>query len=414
MEQSKSVQKRCPVCHAAGAAEFIAIDDVPVFCNVLWDTRNEALSAAKGEIHLHFCPDCGHVFNGEFDSSRVQYDSNYENSLQYSPVFRTYLIGLVERLVHRYQLYQKDVIEIGCGQGDFLRLLSEKGANRCTGFDPSYDERRSVENETGAHFEVIRDYYSDKYPEYRADFIACRQVLEHLADPREFMAAIRRSIGDNDSTVVFVEVPNALFTLEKFGIWDLIYEHCGYYTTPSLSRLFSETGFKPLRIAESFGDQYLCIEARPYSGQTELKLPAVPLSIGKIANFVNGFADIYLQTISYWRKSLRKMLQQGIRPVVWGAGSKGVSFLNVINTDGIIDHVVDINPHKQGRYVPGTGQQVVSPDALADIKPQVVITMNPLYAEEIAKIISERNLGKNGNLTIMPVDSINFGDHGHS
>jgi SAM-dependent methyltransferase len=408
MEQSNATKDRCPVCRAAGAAEFIAIDDVPVFCNVLWDTRKEALGAAKGEIRLHFCPDCGYVFNGEFDPSRVRYDSGYENSLQYSSVFRTYQIGLVERLVQRYQLYQKDIIEIGCGRGDFLRLLSEKGANRCTGFEPSYDARRLGKNKTGTHFEIIREYYSDNYPEQRADFIACRQVLEHIADPREFMATIRRSMGGNDSAVVFVEVPNAMFTLENYGIWDLIYEHCGYYTMPSLNRLFCETGFNPLRIAESFGGQYLCIEAGPSSGQTESKLPAAPLSIDEVAVFVRGFADMYLKTISYWRKSLQRLQKQGIRTVIWGAGSKGVTFLNVIKTEGIIDHVVDINPHKQGRYVPGTGQQVVSPDALAVIRPQVVITMNPLYTEEIAKIISECNLGKKGNLTIMPVDRIDF------
>ncbi len=100
------------------------------------------------------------------------------------------------------------------------------------------------------------------------------------------------------------------------------------------------------------------------------------------------------------------MRQQGIRPVVWGAGSKGVSFLNVLGTSGVIDYVVDINPHKQGCYIPGTGQQVVSPNALADIKPQVVIAMNPLYTDEIEKMIGERNLGKNENLVVIPVDDI--------
>ena len=63
------------------------------------------------------------------------------------------------------------------------------------------------------------------------------------------------------------------------------------------------------------------------------------------------------------------MRRSGIKPVVWGAGSKGVTFLNVLKSDGAIDYLVDINPYKQGLYVPGTGQQVVSPDMLAEIWP---------------------------------------------
>lgn len=406
MTQSKSAKSRCPVCHTTGAEEFIAIENVPVFCNVLWDSRNEALAATKGEICLHFCTNCGHVFNRDFDPGRVEYTSKYENSLQYSSVFRTYLIELAERLVQCYHLHNKEVIEIGCGQGDFLHLLFEKGGNRCTGFDPSYDEQRASHAGIGNHFDIIRDYYSDKYSEYRADFIACRQVLEHIAEPRKFMASIRHSIGHNDAAVVFFEVPNAMFTLESFGIWDLIYEHCSYYTKPSLRRLFNASGFRPVSVAESFGGQYLCLEARPLSGSSELELTQSLTSIGEVAGFAHGFAEIYSRTVTYWRKSLQKMRQQGIRPVVWGAGSKGVSFLNVLGTSGVIDYVVDINPHKQGCYIPGTGQQVVSPNALADIKPQVVIAMNPLYTDEIEKMIGERNLGENENLVVIPVDDI--------
>jgi len=57
-----------------------------------------------------------------------------------------------------------------------------------------------------------------------------------------------------------------------------------------------------------------------------------------------------------------------------------------------IDFVIDINPHKQRRYAPGTSQQVVSPDRLTDICPEVIIVMNPLYLEEISKMINTLKL----------------------
>jgi SAM-dependent methyltransferase len=382
----------------------MAIGEVPVFCNVLWGSREKALKSARGEIRLHFCVDCGHVFNAKFDPRLVQYDTLYENSLEYSPLFRNYLDELAERLVQRYHLHQKDIVEIGCGQGGFLKRLAERGGNRCTGFDPSFDERKKVRSRADADYDIVRDYYSEKYAAYPADFIASRQVLEHIVTPRKFMTSIRRSIGGKTGTVVFIEVPNALFSIEKHGIWDLIYEHCGYYTSPSLGRLFTETGFKPLRIEESFGGQYLCIEAETASGSTSVTRERFSPSIEYLTDCINGFSDNYRQTVSYWRDELQRMQLKGIRPVVWGAGSKGVTFLNLMPGGGIIDYVVDINPHKKGLYIAGTGQRVVSPEELVNIRPQVVITMNPLYTDEIKSMINERHRNGEGKPVVIAVD----------
>lgn len=383
--------------------KFLDIRDVPVFCNILWDSREEALKAARGDIDLVFCRACGHVFNSALDPARMTYSPRYENSLHYSPAFREYVGGLARRLVTTYDLQNKDIIEIGCGKGDFLRLLAEAGNNRCLGFDPSFDPHRNGQDNRSERFSVVQDDYTEKYSNCPADFIACRQVLEHIVEPRRFLTTIRHAIGDKDQTVVFVEVPNVMYTLKAFGIWDLIYEHCGYFTETSLWRLFVKTGFIPLAVAEAFGGQYLCIEAKPSFQQKRFQTGPDNLSIEAVESHVNGFAGRYHQLISKWWKVLAKMRRSGTKAVVWGAGSKGVTFLNVLKVEGGIDYVVDINQHKQGLYVPGTGQQVVSPDDLSDIRPDVIITMNPLYTDEIEKMIDERQLRKGRNLTLMPV-----------
>ena len=69
---------------------------------------------------------------------------------------------------------------------------------------------------------------------------------------------------------------------------------------------------------------------------------------------------------------------------LWGAGSKGVTFLNIADSARSIDTVVDINPRKQGHYIALTGQQVVAPEALPGIGPDVIFVMNALYTKEIA------------------------------
>ncbi len=69
-----------------------------------------------------------------------------------------------------------------------------------------------------------------------------------------------------------------------------------------------------------------------------------------------------------------------------------MSFLNLIQPQDSIDWVVDINPGKQGSFMAGTGQPVVAPERLIEIRPDTVIVMNPVYREEIATQLGEMGL----------------------
>ena len=82
--------------------------------------------------------------------------------------------------------------------------------------------------------------------------------------------------------------------------------------------------------------------------------------------------------------------------VVWGAGSKGVSFLSLIAHPERIGHVVDVNPHKAGKYLPASGLQVQTPDTLPDDLAHVLV-MNPIYLDEIGA--SVHDLGLNAEIT---------------
>ena len=86
------------------------------------------------------------------------------------------------------------------------------------------------------------------------------------------------------------------------------------------------------------------------------------------------------------------MRETGQRSIVWGGGSKGVTFLNIIETQNHIDYVIDINPRKQNHYIAGTGQQIMPPEFLLDYNPQIIIAMNPIYLGEIKQIIEKLGL----------------------
>jgi len=388
---SKLQQNACTLCNGTAITVFIEIPNVPVHCNLLWSTKEDAIQVPRGDIRLGFCQDCGHIFNLAFKPELMDYTQIYENSLHYSSRFQSYAKSLATYLVDRYDLHGKDIIDIGCGKGDFLSLLCELGNNCGVGFDPAYEFQENNLRNSTEQITFIQDFYSERYSNYSADFVCCRHVLEHIQFPNDFLLCIVNSIGNGTKAVVFFEVPNVLFLLKNSGIWDLIYEHCSYFSSISLFHLFTSCGFKVLDIKQRYEDQFLCIEASldefskkfGFSFKDDFK---------ELIDGIATLAEKYRQKVENWRDQLEQLAKIGQRIVVWGAGSKGVAFLNALETYDLIEYVVDINPHKQGKYIAGSGQQIVPPEFLQAYQPELVLIMNSIYKNEISRIMKRLGL----------------------
>ncbi|WP_413165772.1 class I SAM-dependent methyltransferase [Capilliphycus salinus ALCB114379] len=382
-------QSNCPVCGSSRWKVFFKIADVPVLCNLLWNERLAAENCHRGDVNLAFCSDCGFISNIAFDSQRLDYTQSYENALDFSPRFQEYLTFLARGLIERYDLRNKEILEIGSGKGEFLMLLSQLGNNTGVGFDPSYiplEEHQKTEHRV----EFIQDYYDERYAEYQGDFICCRHTLEHLPQPTALLDTIQQTI-ERKKPNIFFEVPNALGIFNNLEIWDIIYEHCCYFSPTSFAHAFSSSGFKVESIVEEFGGQFLGLTA--YPGETVKMLsPEKKEKVQQLAESIIQFSTKFHQKLDFWKNQLESFKKAGKRVVNWGAGSKGVMFLNFLNVQNYIEYIVDINPRKQGMYVPGTGQKIVSPDFLKQYKPDVVIVMNPIYRDEIQTMLENMGL----------------------
>jgi SAM-dependent methyltransferase len=320
----------------------------------------------------------------------MQYAQKYENSLHFSPTFQSYAATTARRLIQRYDLYGKDIVEIGCGKGDFLKLLCELGENSGLGFDPSYAPVPAADG-ASERITFIPDFYSEGYSDHGADLICCRHMLEHIPNPIDFLGMIRRAIGARLDTVVFFEVPNVLFILRDLSIWDIIYEHCSYFSAHSLRRAFTDSGFKVCDVAEVFEGQFLCIEAVP-DEETAGAANNGWDNCQKIGQYAAEFAEKYRSTMEAWRGELQRLTEAGRRLVLWGAGSKGVTFLNTLKSQDQIEYVVDINPRKHGRYIAGTGQEILPPKFLRTYRPDAIIAMNAIYESEIRQLTKKLGL----------------------
>jgi SAM-dependent methyltransferase len=373
-----SERATCTVCGQARATPFLRIEHAPVSCNHLCSSRAVALSEPRAAISLGFCPDCGHVFNIEYDPTQLKYGPGYENSLRGSERFREYDDALVDELLERYHLRGRTIIEIGCGRGEFLRALCERGGNSGVGFDPSYSGEEEGANEMPGM--VIRpEAYGAQNKDLSADFICSRHTLEHVADPSGFLSNIRNATT-RVGIPVFFEVPNALYTLRDGGIWDIIYEHRSYFTPSSLAWVFRETGYEPVEVADTFAGQFLTVHARTDG----FNWKSGPTAAAELECLVGSFEQRYQSRLKDWARRLSKLEGEGQKVVVWGAGAKATTFLNLL-WPVAVDYVVDVNPRKHGKYVIGTGQQIVPPEFLREYLPDEIICMNPNYVDEIAR-----------------------------
>lgn len=213
-------------------------------------------------------------------------------------------------------------------------------------------------------------------------------MLEHVEHPVAFVGGIRHSLDAKPGSIVFFEVPNAAYTLRDLGIWDLIYQHCSYFSGSSLTRLFSDNGFAVRHVAELYDGQFIGIECKPGTSISA----AATVDPHEVLECVERFPERYARKLDFWRGVTDELQRSGRRAVIWGGGgSKGVTFLNLLRPSAVVG-VVDLNPRKHGRFVPGTGHEVVSPDRLRDIRPDVVIVMNEVYKDGIRKDLHARGL----------------------
>ena len=392
----------CPVCDGSSADVFIELLNLPIYCNLLWDSRQAARDCPKGDIRLAFCDRCGAITNTAFDPSKLGYSQDYENSLHYSSRFQTYAQELAQRLIKKHNLHNKTIIEIGCGKGDFLVSLCELGKNSGIGFDNSYTERTDHQA-LGSQVKFIQDFYSEKYAEYQGDLVCCRQVLEHIQPPADLLEPLYKTltVGKESpaekpsGTAVFFEVPNALYTFGNMMIWDIIYEHCTYFTPVSLTYAFNAAGYETSPVTEEFGGQFISIEAYPQARTTASAAQPIPVdtkALAELAADIARFETRFQAQKDQWQASLSKIFEQGKKVVIWGSGSKGVTFLNLLNLQDEVEYAVDINPRKHNKFIPGTGQKIVPPDHMKTYQPDIVIVMNPLYQQEIQETLSQMNL----------------------
>ncbi len=372
----------CPICSTGDLDQLDIRDAVPILMNRLYSTALEGRAATRGALVLMGCRGCGFVWNAAFNSSLIVYDASYENDQTHSLAFSRHLRDRARDVVAAVPAGDLiDFLEVGCGQGRFIEevaLVAERRLRSVEGFDPAW---RGAEGEgpTGGR---IHTCYFDTQTAGRLlhapNVVATRHTIEHVPDPVVFLSALREALGPDSHATVFIETPCVEWILGNAAMQDFFYEHCSLFTADALTEALRRSGFFDVAVDHVFGGQYLWARASTFGRQTTQEITSLkPRPLPKWAR---------QQFTEKWRADLAERTKFG--PVaLWGAGAKGVNFSLMVDPHAsMIDHVIDINPAKQGKYLPGSGVPVVSPLTAATRKASTIYVMNPNYLDEIRTI----------------------------
>jgi SAM-dependent methyltransferase len=377
------------LCEDRDTLVFFERASIPLSANVLYHTRDAALQAARGRLSLSACRSCGFVFNAAFDPTLMIYGSGYDNDQTFSREFIAHMRTAANQ-VGRSMPEPLRVLEIGCGQGQFLdMLLEERPESVGIGFDPSL--RRSSTD----RLRFVAKYLNADgliQAAFEPNVVVSRHVIEHVQHPIEFLGVIRQVIPSD--TLLFLETPCVTHILDAVAFWDFCYEHCSYFSPETLRAACERVGFEVRRNDHVFAGQYLWLEGR--SARARAVSPAIPHWAS-----IERFRARVETVLSHWRSIIEQANLEG-RVAIWGGGTKGAGFAQLVDPGATQIHgIIDINPRKHGRYLAGTGHRIIEwREAVADGVATVVV-MNPNYLGEIRATIAAAGV----SLTLLAAES---------
>ena len=361
----------CPVCAGTLALPFFDGGEHPL-ATLGWPTSaDEAVHMPRLPLRFVQCPACSHVWNTAFSYDAVPYKSNPNRMFNSGQIWRGHLADTRDRLLARLP-DSPTVVEIGCGEGHFLRGVSETlgGRGRFIGFDPN------ASPETGQGVEFFASLFDPlaHMPVYRPDAVVIRHVLEHLTEPAQLIEQLAWAATQTGKTChLFAEVPciDRVFATDRLA--DFFYEHVSHFTTESFRALLGRGG-EQIELSHGYDGEvvFACVE---------LGLPAARRE--RAAN-ATAFAERSVQNRTHIATRLDALARSGQRIAIWGGTGKSAAFMHHYGADARrFPLVVDSDPSKAGSFVPGTGQEIQFRDVLKKNVIDVVIIPTQWRARDI-------------------------------
>lgn len=369
--------KKCIVCGEELSGEpLIKFDNMPSSAQNI-PNKNE-LSHDKGiQLNLCQCMKCGLV---QFDCMPVDYYKDVIRSGGYSTTMTELRRRQYSYLIDKYNLKGKKFLEVGCGQGEFLNVLTEFPV-----------EAYGIENKKDL-VELAREKglnVKNRFMENEDTKIECApfdvflsfNFLEHQPNPNDMLKGIYNNLSDNGMGLI--TVPSFEYILENDGYYELIRDHIAYFTFDTITFLLEKNGF-------------IVLEQEMINRDT-LSLIVKKREKIDITKITRSYSDIIMQIneyVDYLRKDNKHV-------AIWGASHQGFTIASTANLNKKIDFIIDSAPFKQGKYAPSSHIPIISPEDAKKKNIDSIIIIAPGYVKEIADTIKNDFNAKIEIMTLM-------------
>ena len=345
---------------------------IPAMQNLLCPTADDAVHAPIARLALLQDEETGLIFNAAFNAELVQYDQNYQNDQSLSFQFQQHLDSIA-RLVEKWCNKNSDlIVEVGCGKGAFVEILRNKGFD-AIGYDNAYQ----------GDSPYIRKLFFDSNSHEKGNLLILRHVLEHIPKPWDFLA--RLADANSGKGYLYIEVPDLDWILENCAYFDLFHEHVNYFRLEDFKRMYGEY---LVHAERSFGGQYLSLVLSLGFHGEPCKATGSALAASE-----NPTPSQLFDKLKDREQSIYQELESYEEIVIWGAAAKGVTFCSKAPSSCLakIKFAVDINPGKQGMFMPISAVPVLAAEnGITQMSPStLVVIMNPNYATEILQSIPQ-------------------------
>jgi len=388
-------QEICPICGHSFLRTVLYFPDIPVFVNTHSDSASAAKASPMGTQNLVQCNYCGFIFNRAFELEKVAYDTDYHAERGCSSYYTQHVNRVIDLIETVKPIKGQYILEAACGGGEFLREAVGRGPKKAVGVDPSAPmiSDGALVIQQGL---FDRSYLSKM--EHPVDILINRHMIEHILNPLEMLKQFNQALAPNG--ILYLETPRLDWILENNAFFDFPYEHCAYFSDDFIVRMLSAAGFEAIKSRNSYDGQYFSICARKCKArfpieaadaekllQTQELFAALErvYSAANHAESVQGFCtETLVPDLSGTKCSAST--QSGL--YLWGAAAKGVMCANLLD-QWPITGLIDINPYKQGTFIPGTGHRVFSPAEITFERVKMVIVENDVYLDEIYREIQK-------------------------
>ena len=348
----------------------------------------EDLAEDRGiSLNLHQCSCCGLV---QFDCEPVPY---YKDVIR-SGGFSTTMVELRKRQYRHFidfcHLEGKKLIEAGCGQGEFLSVLSQFPVTAC-----GIEHRESLVSlgkEKGLNVwkqfagvgEILTSPDGSTSGPY--DGFLSFNYLEHQPDP----VGMLRCIADNltDDGVGLITVPSLEYILEYDGYYELIRDHIAYYTFDTLRFAADQAGFEVLE-EEMVNRDTLSVIVRKKKTVKENAGRKNPEKLD-----VSGLLKSRVIIDEELKRLVDELEAEGKNLGIWGASHQGFTLASTTVIGNFARYIIDSAPFKQGRFAPASHLPIVASEHFLTEPVDAILIVAPGYTEEIAKSIVEK-FGRN-------------------